>query len=93
MCQAESKQQNRTPEIEEAGLAQELFVTEERRKRRRPEGRAVVAREDHDERGDDQTFGGTIEIAEEQGVGVVCLPGREEHGQCGDERGESTEAC
>lgn len=53
-----------------------------------PDARPVISREDHDEASDYEALGRPVEDPEVQRVSVISLPGREEHGQAGDQRGE-----
>ena len=46
-----------------------------------PDGRSKVSRSCHEEGSDEKTFGRAVEDAQIQRVGVVCLPGAEEHRQ------------
>lgn len=51
----------------------------------RPNSRAAVAANRHNRAGDQDALGRSVEVSKIQGVRMVRLPGREEHGKAGDE--------
>lgn len=57
-----------------------------------PDDGSEVARECHEAAGDDEAFGGTVEVAEEECMAVIGLPSGEEHGEGRDEGGEGASA-
>lgn len=81
------------PDVSEGSLAQKVSKAGEaavqtESQRLSPDLRAPDTRHDHDGASDEDTFGGTVDDAEVEGVRVVRLPGREEHGEAGAQRGE-----
>lgn len=55
-----------------------------------PHLRAVDTRENHNGASNEQAFRRTVKVSEIQSVGVVSLPGREEHGQARNQGCENT---
>lgn len=82
------------PDVADRVVADELVVAEEVPLADEiddalgPDAGAVDARDGHDAAGDQYALGRAVEVAEVEGVGVVRLPGGEEHGEAGAESGE-----
>lgn len=53
-----------------------------------PEHRALESRDQHDNAGNDQTLGGSVDISKVEDASVVLLPGGQEEGQGGQEQEE-----
>lgn len=91
MSKAETTDQDGCPDVEDRGVAEQGFVAEEEGERLRPYLGAIDGRDDHNCTCEDESFSGTIKVAEIQGMCVVGLPGAEEHGQGGDKGSKGTE--
>lgn len=82
------------PDVADRVVADELVVAEEVLFADKiddalgPDAGAVDAREGHDAAGDQYALCRTVKIAEVERVGVVGLPGGEEHGEAGAESGK-----
>ncbi|KAI6748247.1 hypothetical protein HG531_008789 [Fusarium graminearum] len=95
LCEDERAEDQTDPDILEACLTEHLSKAGETildavSQRNGPDTRSPNARNDHDSTGNKNTLGGTVDVAEEESVSVVGLPGREEHRQAGAERGDDT---
>lgn len=84
------------PDVTDGGLAQQVSKAEhvllvtlpKLNNGLGPDTRAVDPGDNHDTAGDQDALGRAVDSAQVQSVGVVRLPGREEHGQARDESRE-----
>lgn len=86
----EADEKKRRPDVLEAQRPEEVCKSDPIRHGLVPDLWPVNARKKHDRGRDHQAFGRSVEVAEVQRVGMICLPRGEEHGQCGYEGGQST---
>src|SRR3569623_2119996 len=80
----ERTEQNGHPEVTKGIITENLWVVETFGNLVSPDLGPIVPRRDHYCNCNDQAFSWPIEIAEVQGMCMVCLPGRKEHWQTRD---------
>lgn len=83
------------PDVSEGGLTEEIgqagqVLAQEVVHGLSPDPRTINARHDHDQAGNEQAFGGTVDNAQVECVCMIGFPGREEHGEARTQRGEDT---
>jgi len=95
LCEDKGANDQADPNVLETGLTKELSeagkaVLDAISQRNSPDTRSPDSRDNHDRAGNENTLGRSVDIAEEERVRVVGLPGREEHRQARAESRDNT---
>lgn len=87
----ETDEKDRKPKVLDRVVAEKGGPVDELNNRTRPDARAPNTGSHQDTDGDEQTLGGSVEVAQVQSVSVESLPGREVHGEARHNRSPHTE--
>lgn len=87
----EADEKDGKPKVLDRVLAEKGGPVDELNNGTRPDTRAPNTGSHQDTDGDEKTLGGSVKVAQVQGVGVESLPGREVHGEAGHDRGPHTQ--